>query len=87
MGIADRIRFALDHRWSPPHMSEFLDGDLDERGSARIDRHVRDCRECRELLRSLQAIVEELGGLRAETGEPVAGVLLESVRSRLRDAP
>lgn len=82
-----RIRFALDHRWSPPHMSDYLDGDLDARRAARVERHVGDCAECRELLLGLEALVAALGGVRHDGGERVAARTLDGFRARLRDSP
>jgi anti-sigma factor RsiW len=82
-----RIRFALDHRWSPPHMSDHLDGDLDARRAARLERHVGECPECRELLLGLEAVVAALGGVRHDGGELVAARTLDGFRALLRDSP
>jgi anti-sigma factor RsiW len=82
-----RIRFVLDHRWSPPHMSDHLDGDLDARQAARVERHVGECRECRELLLGLEALVAALGDIRHDGGELVAARTLDGLRARLRDSP
>ena len=81
--LTDRLRFALDHRWSPAHMSEYLDGDLDAGGRERIEGHVRACPECQELLRGLQAMVQALGGMRGRAGEGVAAAVLAGVYERL----
>lgn len=82
-----RLRFVGDHSWVPAHASEYLDGDLRPPELARVQRHVDQCAECRELLRSLQVIVGALGTMRDVQGELVAGAVLASVKSRLGDLP
>jgi anti-sigma factor RsiW len=81
--LIDRLRFGLDHRWAPDHMSEYLDGDLDARRRGRIERHVGDCPECEELLRALGTIVQALGGMRGRAGHGVAATVLAGVQERL----
>jgi predicted anti-sigma-YlaC factor YlaD len=81
--LLDRLRFLFDHRWAPPRMSDHLDGELVRRDEARIRRHVDVCPECRELLRSLRALLSALGGLRAEPTEVVAEAVADGVRGRL----
>ena len=61
--LIERIRFGADHRWSPPHMSEYLDGELTEGARVRLERHVHDCDRCREILRSLRTTIASLRGL------------------------
>ena len=82
-----RLRFWIDHRWTPGHLSEYVDGELASAGRARIERHVHDCPKCRELLRNLRSILTSLGGLRRSTpgepGESIGPVLLVGVRGRL----
>lgn len=82
-----RLRFVRDHRWVPAHASEYLDGDLRPPELARVQRHVDQCAECRELLRGLQVIVGALGTMRDIQGELVASAVLASVKSRLGDPP
>lgn len=53
-----RLRFRRDHRWTPAHLSAFVDGDLAARGRARVLRHVRDCPECRRALQTLERMLE-----------------------------
>jgi len=48
------LRFRRDHRWTPPHMSAYLDSDLSARGRRRVERHAADCRECRGVLDDLR---------------------------------
>ncbi len=79
-----RMRFRRDHRWTPAHLSDYLDGDLVARSATRIRRHVRECPECRRALRSLERM---LGLLR--TAPPVSDTerpdIASAVRRRLRD--
>jgi len=82
-----RLRFGRDHRWVPPHASDYLDADLRPWEVARLQRHVDECLECRELLRSLQAIVSGLGTMRDEQGELVADAVFASVKRRLGEPP
>ena len=78
-----RIRFAFDHRWSQAHMSEYVDAELTARDRERIERHARDCSDCRELLTSLQQMISALGALPGRPAESVAGSVLTGVRQRL----
>ena len=81
------LEFVRDHRWVPPHASEYLDGELGPRERGRVERHTRDCPECRELLASLRALIEALGTLRGDEERVVAGAVLASVQSRLSQLP
>ncbi len=58
-----RARFRLDHRWAPTHMSDYLDDQLVARARARVQRHVRDCPECRGILLGLQRMLGALHAL------------------------
>jgi anti-sigma factor RsiW len=82
-GPVERVRFFFDHRWSPDHMSEYLDGDLDAGGRRRIERHTGKCPECEELLRELRAMVAALAGFRGRAAEGVAAAVLAGVQQRL----
>jgi anti-sigma factor RsiW len=86
-GALSRFRFARDHRWVPPRASDYLDGDLTPPEVARVQRHVGECPECRELLQELEEIVVALRTLRDDQGELVAGTVLASVRVRLGETP
>ncbi len=76
-------RFRLDHRWAPRNVSLYLDGELRSSERKRLEHHVDDCPECRELLRELSALIVKLGTLRDDRGAPVAQAILSSVRDRL----
>ena len=82
-GLFSRLRFRLDHRWTPLHASPYIDGELSPAHGARLERHIEGCPECRELLRELNALTLALGTLRDEDGVPVAEAILSSVRQRI----
>lgn len=44
-------------------MSEYLDGELDERTAARVRRHARMCPNCRRMLENLRRSVAGLSAL------------------------
>lgn len=51
-------------------MSDYLDGDLDPRAAAAVDRHTRWCPNCRRMLANLRRTV---GGLRGLADQPAPG--------------
>ena len=81
--IAERLRFARDHRWTPRHASEYLDGDLDSEGRMRVDRHTSECPECDALLKALRSMILVLGGMRGDAGQAMAAAVLAGVREEL----
>lgn len=85
--VLHRLRFLRDHRWVPPHASEFLDDELGERERRRVEWHADDCPECRELLRNLRTLIAALGTMRDDDGRLVASGVLASVQSRLSKLP
>lgn len=64
------------------HISEFLDGELDEAACEEIRAHLRDCPECRECVESLKRAVDFLRRLPRE--EIPADMKLR-LRESLRD--
>jgi anti-sigma factor RsiW len=66
-----KLRFARDHRWTPPHMSAYLDSDLPITARARLERHTAECSECRGVLGDLRRMLALLHS--ALPPEPVAG--------------
>jgi hypothetical protein len=87
VNVIARIRFRRDHRWVPAHASDYIDEELPGHSSTRVERHLRDCPDCRELLAGLTAIVGGLGSMRNEAGGLVASAVLSNVRSRLSELP
>lgn len=55
-----RTRFRRDHRWTPTHLSDFVDGDLSPRGRTRLQRHVDNCPDCYRVLVTLQRMLDRL---------------------------
>lgn len=53
----NEMRFRRDHRWTPPHMSAYLDADLRAHARARIERHSAACPECRRILDDLRRML------------------------------
>ena len=59
-----------DHRWTPSHLSDFVDGDLSPRGRTRLQRHVDKCPDCYRALVTLQRMLDRLHHLpRPDAGE------------------
>jgi anti-sigma factor RsiW len=58
--VSDRVRFYLDHRWAPGRLSAQLDGELRAPQRRRMERHLRECVECRRAFAGLSAVVEAL---------------------------
>ena len=46
------------------HLSEYLDGELDEQTATRVERHVRWCPNCGRMLTNLGRTIGGLRGLR-----------------------
>jgi anti-sigma factor RsiW len=79
----DRVRFGRDHRWAHWHMSDYLDGELPSSRRRRMQRHVKECRECRRLLAVLRRMLGALHRLPAPVGGADALQIAASVRLRL----
>lgn len=69
-----------DHRFTQRHASEYLDGELAERGRRRVERHVAICPQCRQVLDSLRRTIAAMRALR---DRPPPGLAERTVR-RLR---
>lgn len=78
-------RFMRDHMWTRRHLSEYLDGELDSAGRARVERHVHRCPACHRLLATLRRTLEGLHAL-GQGPLPAEGVA-DSVIRRLREPP
>jgi len=68
-------------------MSEFLDGELARPRRARMERHTRQCPECRWLLGSLQRTIGALQRLPPGGGDSRSLQLAAAVRLRLDEPP
>jgi anti-sigma factor RsiW len=82
-----RARFSWDHRWTPGHMSAYVDGELGSRDRLRLERHVRECRECRRMLAGLRTMLDALHRLPAPSRNREANEIARSVRQRLGGPP
>lgn len=78
------LDFRRDHRFSVEHVSDYLDGDLDEAGRACVDRHARICPRCRELLASLRRTVAALRTMRTIADRRPQPDVASDVIARLR---
>jgi anti-sigma factor RsiW len=80
-----QLRFRRDHRWTPPHLSAYLDLDLSAWARARVRRHTAACAECRTLLDDLRHMLALLQS--APEPEPLADVpaIASAVVRRLYD--
>ena len=81
--LADRLRFARDHRWTPRHASDYIDGDLSPEARRRVERHTGACPECHALVDALGSMVVALGGIGRERGDAAARAILVRVREEL----
>lgn len=80
-----QLRFRRDHRWTPSHMSTYLDDELPMQARARLERHTAECPECRGVLDDLRRLIALLQ--RAPTPEPVANgqAVANAVLQRLHE--
>jgi len=71
------LRFRRDHRWTPPHMSAYLDSDLSAWARTRVERHTAECRDCRGTLDDLRHMLALLHSAPPFTDVPaIAGAVL-----------
>ena len=68
-------------------MSAYMDGELASNGHRRLERHVRECEECRSLLADLRVVIAALHRLAGASGGPDAVQVAASVRARLTSQP
>jgi predicted anti-sigma-YlaC factor YlaD len=81
------LRLQLDHRWAPAHMSEYLDEELAARAQVRMERHTKECPECRGVLRSLRRLLSALHRLsQSDTGLDAPDITAAVLR-RLHEHP
>jgi anti-sigma factor RsiW len=83
--FVNRARFRRDHRWAPAQMSDYLDGELLSDRRIRIERHVRECEECRRLLAGLREVLAALRCLPVPKGGADAAQVAAAVRMRLTE--
>ena len=61
MRIFRRRRRALVCRQAVALMTDYLDGRLDDRDVARLERHLAECPHCSEYLAQLRVTIDALG--------------------------
>jgi anti-sigma factor RsiW len=83
--LTERVRFRRDHRWTPRHVSPYLDDELASGARARLQRHVAECPECRGVLRSLERMLLRLSGMPSPAANE-APDLADRIQARLRDS-
>ncbi|HWK16615.1 MAG TPA: zf-HC2 domain-containing protein [Solirubrobacteraceae bacterium] len=85
--LLHRARFRRDHRWATTQMSPYLDGELGVTRTSRMERHVKECAECRALLAGLRRMLSALQRLPPPAGGAEAIEIVASVRVRLGGPP
>jgi anti-sigma factor RsiW len=60
-----RFQFRRDHRWTPGHLSAYLDADLRAAARARLERHTAECPDCNGVLDSLRFMLGRLHQVQA----------------------
>ncbi len=85
--LLHRARFSWEHRWTPGHMSAYVDGELGSGWRLRLERHVGECEECRLMLDGLREMLDALRRLPAPSGPGEPNRLAAAVRLRLRERP
>jgi anti-sigma factor RsiW len=79
------VRFRRDHRWTPEHISDYLDGELASAGRTRMERHLGECVQCQRLLAGLLRILDGLHRLSAPAPRVDALQIAASVQARLNE--
>ncbi|MBS1885695.1 MAG: zf-HC2 domain-containing protein [Actinobacteria bacterium] len=80
-----RYRFMRDHMWARGRFSAYLDHELDDAESARLERHAHLCPGCHRMLETLIKTLEGLRGLSGASRPP--SDLADSVIERIRKEP
>jgi anti-sigma factor RsiW len=80
-----RIHFRRDHRWTPNHLSDFVDGELSPRSQSRLQRHVDQCAVCNRALLGLQHMLDRLHRMPMPAPEEQPDIAA-AVRRRLSEA-
>jgi anti-sigma factor RsiW len=68
-------------------MSDYLDGDLRPTEGARMERHLSECVECRQLIAGLRLVVDAMHRLPTPGPGPGPARLAGAVRVRLDEPP
>lgn len=65
----------------PRAMSQYLEGDLDDRDRESLEAHIRNCASCRRLLGSLAGTVRALGSIGDEAPTGFADSIIDALRA------
>jgi anti-sigma factor RsiW len=85
--LLQHLRLRRDHRWTPPRMSAYLDGELRSRARARLERHAEECPECRGLLYGLRRMLVALERFSLAIEREPAPDIAAAVGRRLHEPP
>jgi anti-sigma factor RsiW len=80
------LRFRRDHRWTPPHMSAYLDADLRTQARSRLERHTAECPECRSVVYELRRLLALLQSAPPPEPAPVGPAIATAVLRRLHES-
>jgi anti-sigma factor RsiW len=80
------LRFRRDHRWTPPHMSAYLDSDLRPQARSRLEHHTADCPECRSVLDDLRHLLALLHSAPAPEPADDGPAIATAVLRRLHES-
>jgi len=83
----NKLRFRLDHRWAPPHMSAYLDSELRAQARARLEHHTARCPECRSVLDDLRRMLALLHDAPWPQSAADAPAFATAVLGRLHEPP
>jgi anti-sigma factor RsiW len=65
-------------------LSDYLDGELDDRSLGRVRRHLHRCRRCQALLASLTRTIDQLRSLGPDERTEPSQTTVEAVAARIR---
>lgn len=83
MRLLGALQFHVDHRFTQRHASEFLDGELQEAGRARVTRHTGLCPRCAHLIATLRATIVALRALPTAPDATIADRLINRLGREL----
>jgi anti-sigma factor RsiW len=66
-------------------ISDYVDGELEGRTLARVQRHLSRCHRCQAMLASLSRALEQLRSLGSTENVPPAPATASAVLARIRD--
>lgn len=83
--VIHSVRFRVDHRWAPAHMSSYLDDELSARLRTRMERHAEKCPACRGMLQSLRQMLGLLKELPPPGPRVSSSDIAVAVQRRMRE--